>query len=264
MDRYVTTAKEARQNDTQILYTDRILLNRNNSFMMSLIAKKTASDSVTEKDELDSAIKVVAAKNVKLQSKIKRNSVDVGNIGFNAIREEVNKANVSDVLITVIQSEFQADSTLAASNNNNESEMILSADSDLAALLGAKCISIKSFTFWDCFKKTLKDLDIDESHTFSRIPKTTIDINSKPTDDKRRTFYKETFRCKMFFTRLGIRQSVKEQTYLTYCSSHPLQTELFDIGWRDRDGEKTAIVVCWWYHVIHQHKHLPIQERIDC
>jgi hypothetical protein len=43
----------------------------------------------------------------------------------------------------------------------HEADIILSADSDLAALLGEKCVSIKSFKYNDCSKtKTLKGMEV--------------------------------------------------------------------------------------------------------
>jgi hypothetical protein len=63
--------------------------------------------------------------------------------------------------MTVVQSVFQADSTLAASINHNNAEIIFSADSDLAALLGDKCVAIKKYSFIDKARiKIVKDIEL--------------------------------------------------------------------------------------------------------
>jgi hypothetical protein len=69
--------------------------------------------------------------------------------------------NYGNDVLEVIQSEFQADSTMAGAIVHNDAEMVLTADSDLAALVGNKCVGIKKFTFVDRSKnKLVKDLEI--------------------------------------------------------------------------------------------------------
>jgi hypothetical protein len=128
---------------------------------MSLIAKKEASDSVTEKAEFDSAMKVVTTCISKLESSIKRGSIDVGEECYKNNKQEMIKAAIDPSILSVVQSEFQADSTLAGAINSNDADILLSTDSDLAALLGRRCISIKSFVYQNRYKvKVLKELDI--------------------------------------------------------------------------------------------------------
>jgi hypothetical protein len=56
---------------------------------------------------------------------------------------------MDDLMLTTVQAEFQEDSVLAHAVLNGDADLILSADSDLAALLGGRCVSIKNFTFND-------------------------------------------------------------------------------------------------------------------
>ena len=85
---------------------------------------------------------------------------DDGNL-INNINEEIKLLNIENNLLSVVQSDFQADSTMAGAIANNDAEFILSADSDLAALLGYKCLSIEKFVFVDRSKnKDIKDIEI--------------------------------------------------------------------------------------------------------
>jgi hypothetical protein len=142
-------------------YKTRILLHRNNSFLMSLVTKRNESDSIEERDKLDTAIKLVGNKITGLQNKLKRTGIDVGAQMFSDITDEVNKLPYNISQIAVIQSEFQADSTLAASIVNGHSELVLTADTDLAVLVGERCLGIKNFKFLGRNKnKTIKDIEI--------------------------------------------------------------------------------------------------------
>jgi hypothetical protein len=60
-----------------------------------------------------------------------------------------------------VQAEFQADSILAGCIEDHSADLFFSSDSDLAVLLGEKCISIKTFSFNDRYKvKTIKDFEL--------------------------------------------------------------------------------------------------------
>ena len=49
----------------------------------------------------------------------------------------------NDGLVTVLQSEFQADSLMAYRMQHGLTELIFSADSDMAAHVGRSCVGIK-------------------------------------------------------------------------------------------------------------------------
>jgi hypothetical protein len=128
---------------------------------MNLLGKKNQSDSVEERERYESAIKLVATKITTLQSRVKKSEIDVGVNCFYKISEEIEKSKMDTNLISVIQSEFQADATLAGSVNLGEADIVISADSDLAVLLGDGRLSIKKIYFNDQSKtKVLKDFEL--------------------------------------------------------------------------------------------------------
>jgi hypothetical protein len=75
--------------------------------------------------------------------------------------------------------------------------------------------------------------------TFSKIPNTTIVITDKSTDSKRFQLAKENFRRKIYLHRLGIRST--NTKYLTFCNSHAMQTEFFDIPYKTRGGQRVVM-----------------------
>jgi hypothetical protein len=128
---------------------------------MSLLSKKNESDSIEERANLDSAIKTVAGKITSLETKVRKSKIDVGNVCFEKIKHEINKLDMDRSMLSAVQAEFQADSVLAWAVLNGEADIILSADSDLAASLGGRCLSIKNFKFNDRSKvKTLQNMEI--------------------------------------------------------------------------------------------------------
>jgi hypothetical protein len=104
---------------------------------------------VEERERLEEAIQNNSTKTTALQNKVKRSNIDVGVDLFCQINDAIKKFDYSFTQITVVQAEFQADSLLAGSLNNKDADLVLSADSDLAALVGPKCFGIKSFRFID-------------------------------------------------------------------------------------------------------------------
>jgi hypothetical protein len=63
---------------TSELYNSRIILHRNNTFMMNLLNKKKETDSIEELNHLEGAIKLVGTKITTLQNKLKKSNIDVG------------------------------------------------------------------------------------------------------------------------------------------------------------------------------------------
>jgi hypothetical protein len=194
-------------------YTSKIALNKNNSFLISLISKKESSDSLSEIAEIEAAMKVVSTRVNKLQGTLKRSNINVGEKTFNKIKEEIKKINLDQSLLYAIQSEFQADSTLAWAINTQEADMLLSTDSDLAALLGHRCVAIKNFTYQDQNKvKVLKDLDFF-SADYNTIHEIAVHLN-EPIEN------------------------TKEHQYLTFCDKHKLQSEMIEYSWKNKAGTK--------------------------
>jgi rRNA-processing protein FCF1 len=96
-----------------------------------------------ESTQLENAIKLISSKVTSLQGSVKKSKIDIGTASFVKIQEEVSKLSIKDK-IQVVQAEFKADSVLASAIENHDADIILSSDSDLAALLGKKCVSIKN------------------------------------------------------------------------------------------------------------------------
>jgi hypothetical protein len=142
-------------------YSNRVHLSNNNASLMNLISERNATNSVTERERLDSLIQDLSSKTKTLQNKANAGFVDVGQAAFQNIKEEIEKLTEYKDLISVLQSEFQADSTLASLINTGDADIILSADSDLAALLGSRCVAIKKFKFGTRSKDhNIKDIEI--------------------------------------------------------------------------------------------------------
>jgi hypothetical protein len=173
-------------------FESRILLHRNNTFLMNVLSKRNLSDSIEERDRLDEAIRNIGTKITTLENKIKRSNINVGADLFCQITDGIAKLKMCPSVLVVVQAEFQADSVLAGSLNSQDADLVVSADSDLAALVGCNCYGIKSYKF---------------------------------VDRRRR----------IFLQRLGM-PSNSNQKFLTYCSAHKLQTETFNISYRNSKG----------------------------
>jgi hypothetical protein len=92
---------------------------------------------------------------------VKKSKINIGTNSFLKIQEEISKMVDMTGKLTVVQAEFQADSILAGCIENHTAVLVLLSDSDLAVLLGSKCISFKDFSYNDRYKlKTMKDMEI--------------------------------------------------------------------------------------------------------
>jgi hypothetical protein len=74
--------------------------------------------------------------------------------------------------------------------------------------------------------------------TFTKVPKTTIVINEKSSYNKRFQFHRETFRRKVYLNRFGLTLTNKNETNLTFCSHHQLQSEMFEFPWKNSNGKR--------------------------
>jgi hypothetical protein len=75
--------------------------------------------------------------------------------------EELNKLNVESNILSVIQADFQVDSTMAGSILSKDVELVLLAESDLATLLGSRCLAIERFGLLDRnWNEVLKELEL--------------------------------------------------------------------------------------------------------
>jgi hypothetical protein len=170
-------------------YNARICLHRNNTFLMNLLNKQNVSDSIEERDRLNEAITTNSAKVSTLQNKVKRSGIDVGADLFCQLSDSITKLKLNVNQLSVVQAEFQADSVLAGSLFNHDADLVLTADSDMAALVGGNCYGIKSFKFIDRSRtRSLKDIEIFSSDLSSinsivngcSIPNTNIVLAKKP------------------------------------------------------------------------------------
>jgi hypothetical protein len=76
---------------------------------------------------------------------------------------------------------------------------------------------------------------VNNELTFSKVPNTKIILQHTSSDDKRFQYCKETFRRKIFLQRLKVATNT-QISYLTYCSGHKMQTEVFDVEYKTKDG----------------------------
>jgi hypothetical protein len=81
--------------------------------------------------------------------------------------------------ISTCQAVFQADYVMSARMVNHETDILVTSDSDQAAILGNECVSVKSYKFKNCKKPTIEDCQIfvatrktlDEVLLYLNLPK---------------------------------------------------------------------------------------------
>jgi hypothetical protein len=163
------------------------------SQMMILSQRIIASDSIEERAEFDETKKEMQTKILKLENEMQRSSFDVGELFLIYLHNTLSKLtgtvdeddeeDVEQKKITICISMFQADSVMASRITHKESEILLTCDSDQAALLGVDCMCIKNFKIKEDRKKTTIE-NIDLFFADARTYQTTINTINIPNDSK--------------------------------------------------------------------------------
>ena len=157
--------------------------------LMVLAEKRRQS---TDLDEINQSIieeEILSTKLKSLETIQQVASVNVGDDFFNNIKNAIELIPIKmkgnrNGSITVIRSKFQADSVLAHRIMNQESEIILCSDSDLAALAGSHCIGIKNFRYNEKNKtEKLSDIQIF-TPTTSTLDRIIEVISLNPESDR--------------------------------------------------------------------------------
>jgi hypothetical protein len=91
----------------------------------------------------------------------------------------------------------------------------------------------KRMTCCACGISNRTNTDLD----FFKIPRTKIILNDKSSNEKRIIYYWETYQRKVYLQRFGLPTNSQQQ-YLTYCSYHKMQSEIFEIFYKNLEGKK--------------------------
>jgi hypothetical protein len=138
-----------RQSDTQKKRLQLILIK---SELMLLSNQRRTTDSIEERNIIQQQETDIQKKIRSLEKELQRMSVGLGEEFIMKLKEGVNTLTASN-RIAVHTALFQADSVMAYNIINNTTDILLTSDSDQAAILGAACVSIKNFKIVDQQKK---------------------------------------------------------------------------------------------------------------
>ena len=120
--------------------------------LIQLSRQRQSTDSIIRKKEIEADQKKIQAKVQSLEKNIQSSNIDVGDCFYNTLVEEIERLTEKHIgtnggTINACQAKFQADSVMSARMKNNETDLLLTCDSDQAALLGDACICVKNFKF---------------------------------------------------------------------------------------------------------------------
>jgi hypothetical protein len=112
-----------------------------------------------------------------LENNLQHSLADVGDNFYTNLKHQSSLLTLIELgnagaRIDIIQSEFQADSTVAHRCFRRISNIVFTSDSDLAALCGCQCVVVKEFTFKEnCSRnnRSVKDIKIFTPADYSMI-----------------------------------------------------------------------------------------------
>lgn len=136
--------------------------------LVELFNRHASTDSLTEIQKINEELQEITKKIKSLENNLQHSLADVGDNFYTNIKHEISLLTPQELgnkgaRIDVIQSEFQAHSTIAHRCFYRLSEIVFTADSDLAALCGCQCVAIKDFTFKENYNRSnslVKDVKI--------------------------------------------------------------------------------------------------------
>jgi hypothetical protein len=135
----------------------------NKSQLMLLMENRQDTDSIVEKNEIIETQTAIQSKIRSLENALQRSSFQMGDDFFINLLNSINFYNNNK--ITACQALFQADTVMASRMVSKNTHVLLTSDSDQAALLGPDCLCIKDFKI----KEEKKKIKIDNIEIFSLI-----------------------------------------------------------------------------------------------
>jgi hypothetical protein len=112
-----------------------------------LVNERRSTDSIEERNRIREQEMILLTKIRSIEKFLQRTSVDIGEYFILKLNESVNALTVTN--ITVCTALFQADAVMASNILKYNADVILTSDSDQAAILGEACICIKQFKLND-------------------------------------------------------------------------------------------------------------------
>jgi 5'-3' exonuclease len=159
----------------------RIELILHKSELMSIVERRRSVDSIEQRKNLLEEESAIKKKIRTLEQFLKHCTIDVGEKLFNSFKASLRKLTTIKN-IKCCQAVFQADTVMAGRVVSGATDIILTSDSDQAALLGNKCISIKKFKYKPGRNPKIESLDVFTAteETFQKIMKV-IDVPCEST-----------------------------------------------------------------------------------
>jgi hypothetical protein len=150
------------------------------SQLMILSQRRLASDSIEERKQIEETEKQLQSKIIRMENQMPRSTFDVGEIFLLALQTSILKLT-DNKNISYSIAMFQADAVMAADMINKSCDILLTSDSDQAAILGQSCICIKNFKISEEKKKTIIN-NIEISFADEATYEKTKDILTLPSD----------------------------------------------------------------------------------
>jgi hypothetical protein len=153
--------RSATKRSQHTLYTTKLKL-------VEISNRIASTDSLSDKQKIEIEQQQLIKKIKSLENVLQNSMSDVGDNFYTNIKHEIslltlNELGSAGARIEVIQSEFQADSTIAHRCFHRISEIVFTSDSNLAALCGCQCVAIKEFNFKENYNRNnslVKDIKI--------------------------------------------------------------------------------------------------------
>jgi hypothetical protein len=150
---------------------------------MLLSNNRRQTDSIDKRNKMLEEEKELQTKIKSLEIFLQRTLVDIGEEFPIKVHEAImSLTNTTKIIVTTAL--FQADAVMASNIINNKSEILLTSDSDQAAILGPKCISIKNFKI----KETIDQTIIENIEIFvanKNVMEETISMLYLPNDSEK-------------------------------------------------------------------------------
>jgi hypothetical protein len=166
-----------RQATTQKNKLDLII---NKSQLMLLSQRRITTDSIEERKEIQETEKKLQSKILRLENEIRNATFNIGEAFVSDLEEALIR--LDNPKITMCVALFQADSVMASRIVSKQSDILLTCDSDQAALLGADCVCIKSMKVKEEKDKTTNIENIDIFFADKSTLERTLQILNIPSE----------------------------------------------------------------------------------
>jgi hypothetical protein len=147
--------------------------------LMMLTTRRRSTDSIEERNSIKEEENLLQTKIRKIELFLQRSSINIGEDFIIRLNEAVNALTINN--ITVCTALFQADAVMASNIIKNESDVILTSDSDQAAILGEHCLCIKNFKITEVRQQVLVE-EIEIFFAFKKTMEECLEILHFPYD----------------------------------------------------------------------------------